>query len=140
MDNVGKFKTGEPVYIQAAGRSAVVSMIFPFKDPQFGKVTKVSQVEVEGGKTSSVDIETDDGKTLTAMVPGKMNGKRFVPDSVLMNMTHSMKPGTEVQVTTRDDNGKTYLVEIARAPKTTPKPASAASDNNMTNSKAGKGG
>lgn len=137
-DTVGKLKMGEPVYIQAAGRPPVISMIFPYKDPQTGKVTKVSQVDVDGGKTSAMDIETDDGKTVTALVPGKMNGKRFLPDSVLMNQSHSLKPGTQVQFTARDDNGKTYLVEIARAPKTSAKPGSG--PDNMSNTKTGKAG
>lgn len=137
-DTVSKLKGGEPVYVVAAGRPPIVSMIFPYKDPQTGKVTKVSQVEVDGGKTSAMDIETNDGKSVTALVPGKMNGKRFVPDSMLMNQTHSLKPGTEVQFTARDDNGKTYLVEIARAPKT-PTRTGAGADN-MNNQRTGKAG
>lgn len=137
MDAVQKFKTGEAVYIQASpGRVPVISEIFPFTEPKQGKVTKVSQVETEGGKTSQVDIETDDGKSVTALVPGKVNNKRFVADSILMNQVHSLKPGTEVKYTARDANGKTYLVEIARAPKTTPaRPGSGAGAENMTNGK-----
>ncbi len=92
----------------------VISEIFPYKDPQTGKVTKVAQTDVEGtsGKTSSVDIETSDGKTITALVPGKVTNKRFVADAVLMRDVHQMKPGTEVQYLSRSDNGKTYLVEL----------------------------
>lgn len=135
LDAIQKFKMGEAVYIQASpGRVPIISEIFPYTDPQQGKVTKVSQVEVEGGKTSQMDIETDDGKTVTALVPGKVTNKRFVPDYVLTNEVHSMKPGTEVKYTARESNGKTYLVEITRAPKPTAK--SASSSENMN----GKGG
>jgi hypothetical protein len=132
MDDVQKFKMGDAVYIEATqGRPPVISEIFPYKDPQTGKVTKVAQTDVEGstGKTSSVDIETSDGKTITALVPGKVTNKRFVADAVLMRDVHQMKPGTEVQYLTRDDNGKTYLVEITRAPKTAAKPGASASEN-----------
>jgi hypothetical protein len=135
MDDVQKFKMGDAVYIDATPtRPPAITEIFPYKDPQTGKVTKVAQTDVEGstGKTSSVDIETSDGKTITALVPGKVTNKRFVADAVLMRDVHQMKPGTEVQYLTRDDNGKTYLVELTRAPKTAAKTGATPSDN-MTN-------
>lgn len=131
MDDVQKFKMGDAVYIQASqGRPPVISEIFPYKDPQIGKVAKVAQTDAEGGgKTSAIDIETPDGKTITALVPGKVTNKRFVADAVLMRDVHNMKPGTEVQYLTRDENGKTYLVELTRAPKTAAKPGASASEN-----------
>jgi hypothetical protein len=137
LDEVQKFKMGEPVYIQLTqGRLPTITEIFPYKDPQTGKVAKVAQTDVEGGgKTSSIDIETSDGKTVTALVPGKTTNKRFVADAALMRDVHLMKPGTDVLYLTRDDNGKTYLVEISRAPKTTAKPASGAGSDNMPNTR-----
>jgi hypothetical protein len=131
MDDVQKFKMGDAVYIEATqGRPPIISEIFPYKDPQTGKVAKVAQTDVEGGgKTSAIDIEASDGKTITALVPGKVTNKRFVADAVLMRDVHNMKPGTEVQYLTRDDNGKTYLVELTRAPKTAAKTGAAGSDN-----------
>lgn len=138
LDAVQKFKAGEAVYIQAnPGRVPIVTEIFPYTDPQQGKVTKVSQVEVEGGKTAQMDIETNDGKTVTALVPGKMANKRFVPNSILANQVHSMKPGTEVQYTTRSANGKTYLVEVARAPKPAVSGKVGSGSENMSNGKGG---
>lgn len=140
LDAVQKFKMGEAVYIQAnPGKVPAITTIFPYTDPKQGKITKVSQVEIDGGKTAEMDIETDDGKTVAALVPGKVTNKRFVPDSILANTVHSMKPGTEVKYTTRDANGKTYLVEIARAPKptSTAKPASASDNMSNTNGKGG---
>lgn len=135
VDAVQKFKTGEALYVQLEpGRGMPVAMeMFPYKDPQTGKVTKASEEEVDGGKTPALDIESSDGKTVTALVPGKVNGKRFVPDSHLAQAARGMKPGTDVVFLTRDDNGKNYLVEIAKAPKTaasaTPKGGAA---DNMT--------
>lgn len=134
MDAVQKFKEGEAVYIQGSpGRVPIITEIFPYTDPKEGKVTKVSQVAVEGGKTSQMEILTDDGKTVTALVPGKMTNKHFVPDYVLANQIHSFRPGTEVKYTARESDGKTYLVEIARMPKpsSTAKPAS--TSDNMSN-------
>lgn len=122
VDSVQKFKAHEPVYVTfypaGAGRPYIATMIFPYTDPQTGEVTKVSEQEVEGGKTPAVEIESADGKAVTALVPGKVNNKRFTPDPTLAREARMFKPGAEVTYLTRDDNGKTYLVEIARAPKT----------------------
>lgn len=140
MDAVQKFKDGEAVYVQASpGRLPIISEIFPYTDPKEGKVTKVSQVAVEGGKTAEMEIQTDDGKTVTALVPGKVTNKHFVADYVLANQIRSMKPGTEVKYTARESDGKTYLVEIARMPKptSTAKPASASGEMSNGGSRGG---
>ncbi|HEY2589436.1 MAG TPA: hypothetical protein VGI81_27065 [Tepidisphaeraceae bacterium] len=133
VDAVQKYKKDQPLYVTflppSPGQPYVATTMFPYSDPQTGKVTKLSEQEVDGGKTPAVDIETSDGKAVTALVPGKVNSyKRFTPDSVLAREARMFKPGTEVVFMTRDDNGKSYLVEISRAPKappTTPKAGAA---------------
>jgi Cu/Ag efflux protein CusF len=131
---VQTFKAGDVVYAEfaQAGRVPLLTAIYPYKEPQTGKVTKVSEQDVTGGKTTGVDIETADGKSITALVPGKVTNKRWVPDATKTRLVHSLKPGTEVEFLTHDDGGKTFLIDIAKAPPTpktpvTPKPAPAAS-------------
>lgn len=135
VDQVQKYKKGEPVYVQLirGSREPVATLMIPYKDPQNGKVVKESDQVVDGGKTPAVDIDVD-GKTVTALVPGKMNGKHFVPDPVLARDARNFKPGTEVTFLTREDNGKTYLVEYTKTPKTSAAKTGAAGEN-MANSR-----
>lgn len=133
VDAVQKYKKDQPLYVtflpSGPGRPYVATTMFPYTDPQTGKVTNLSEQEVEGGKTPALDIETSDGKSVTALVPGKVNNyKRFTPDSILAREARAFKPGTEVVFITRDDNGKAYLVEIARAPKTPTTPKAGAAE------------
>jgi hypothetical protein len=132
VNAVQTFKAGQVVYADLApyGKVALLTAIYPYKDPSTGKVAKVSEQEVTGGKSPAVDIETSDGKTITALVAGKMNNKRWVPDTNMARLVRSFKPGTEVEYLTHDADGKTFLIEIAKAPpapKTpaTPKPMQA---------------
>jgi hypothetical protein len=124
---VTALKPGQVVYAEISPFSAKQSLltaIFPYKEPQTGKVSKVSEQPVDAGKTQAIDIETSDGKTLTALVPGKVINKRFIPDPNLTRLVHSFKPGTEVVYLTRDDSaGKSYIVEIAKAPPAPKTPA-----------------
>ncbi|HSU65501.1 MAG TPA: hypothetical protein VLJ39_01390 [Tepidisphaeraceae bacterium] len=117
VNAVQSLKAGEVVYAQITnGRPPVVTSIFPYKDPQTGKVTKVSMEDVEGGKTESAEIETADGKTVTVLVPGKVVNKHFTQDQILSRLVHGFKPGTEVVFLSREQDGKNYLVEITKAP------------------------
>jgi hypothetical protein len=140
VDAVQKFKKDEQLYVtfypSGPGRPIIATAMFPYHEPQTGKVTKLSEQEVEGGKTPALDIESSDGKSVTALVPGKVNNKRFTPDSVLAREARRFKPGTEVVYMTRDDNGKTYLVEINRAPKAPGTPKGSAEMSGATGRRA----
>ena len=122
---VTALKADQPVYVLStpAGQKTLLTTIFPYKPLQTGKITKVSDQPMESGKTQAVDIETSDGKSVTALVPGKQMGKRFVPDPILKNTVHGMKPGTEVSFLTQDNNGKSFLVEITKLPPAPKTPA-----------------
>ena len=115
---VSALKADQPVYLTytPVGTKMLVVNILPYKPLQTGKVTKVSEQALDVGKTMAVDIETSDGKAVTAYVPGKIMVKRFVPDAILKNTVHTIKPGAEVSFLTNDDNGKSFLVEINKLP------------------------
>lgn len=116
VNAVQALKASELVYAQIApGRVPTLMAIFPYKETQTGKVTKVSEQEVTDGKTEAVEIETADGKSVTALAPGKVNNKRWTPDPIISRLVHGLKPGTEVTFLTRDQDGKQFLVEIAKA-------------------------
>jgi len=134
---VQALKADQLVYVQSApaGNKTLVLNIFPFKESTTGKVVKVSDEPMEGGKTEAVDIQTADGKSVTALVPGKLVSKKFVPDPVLKNSVHGLKPGTDVTFLTHDDNGKSFLVEITKLPPAPKTPAGAAKPEKMTQAK-----
>jgi hypothetical protein len=118
---VGALKEGDSVYanlVPMSGKAHMLTMIMPYKESQTGKVTKVTEPTGEAAKTqgSEIEITTDDGKTVTAQVPGKTINKHFVPDPMLKGIVHSLKKDNEVIFLTRTDNGKDLLVELSRAP------------------------
>jgi hypothetical protein len=122
---VQALKADQPVYAQMApsGQKQVLVAIFPYKEPQTGKITKVSDQTIDAGKTQAVDIETSDGKTVTALVPGKLYGKKWQPDPIIKGLVHGFKPGAEVTFLTHDEGGKTFLVEISKTPPAPKTPA-----------------
>ena len=115
QEQLQKFKKGEVVYVLLQGRSPVLQAIYPYKEPQSGKLTKIADQEVDGQKVPAVEIEGDDGKTVTALVPGKTVNKKWVPDANVMRLVHAVRPKTQVQFTTADQGDKTYLLDIQKA-------------------------
>ena len=68
----------------------VLLTIMPYKDHVKGKITSIAHdTAVDGGKTESAVIETDDGKSITALVPGKTIKNRFTADIVLAQTVHA---------------------------------------------------
>jgi hypothetical protein len=85
--------------------------------PQTGKFVKLSEEDVaEGQKGSAVEIEQD-GKTVKALVPGKLQSKRWVSDPKVMGAARKLKPEAEVVYRVRQDGDKVWLKEIEPAPK-----------------------
>ena len=118
VNAVQTLKQGDVVYALFAqiGRVPVLTAVYPYSEPQTGKVTKVSDQAMDNnGKTTAVDIETSDGKTITALVPGKVSNKHWVADPNLLRLAHSFKAGTDVVYMARTDGDKTFLIDIAKA-------------------------
>jgi hypothetical protein len=115
MDRVSKLKDGDVVLAQfGSGRVPQLLSIYPYSAPQVGKVQKVEEQEVDGQKRTAVSIDTD-GKTVTALVPGKTVNKRWQSDTTIQRAAKSLRPGTDVDFISLDDNGKTLLVDIQKA-------------------------
>lgn len=115
MDRVNKFKEGDVVLAQlASGRVPQLLSIYPYSAPQTGKVQKVEEKEVEGQKRTAVVIDAE-GKTVTALVPGKTVNKRWQSDPQIQRAAKSVRPGTEVDFISLDDDGKTLLIDIQKA-------------------------
>lgn len=134
-----KVKEGEVVYATLAlGRTPLLTAIYPYKDPQSGKLSKMTEQEVSGQKAPAVEIETADGKTLTALVPGKLvNSKKWVADPMVLREVRAIRPKTDVQFVTHDEDGQTVLTQITKAPPA-PKTASASGNRDMRDEKPGK--
>ena len=115
---LGQLKAGDVVYAQVnPGRVPVLTAIFPYKDPETGKLTKMTTQEVEGNpKAPAVEIETADGKTITAVIQGRLNNKRWVPDTSVLRDARRLHAGTAIEYLTQNDGDKTVLIQIAKAP------------------------
>jgi hypothetical protein len=85
--------------------------------PQTGKFLKLSEEDVaDGQKGSAVEIDQD-GKTVKALVPGKLVNKKWVSDAKVMGAARKLKAEAEVVYRTRQDGDKLWLKEIEPAPK-----------------------
>ena len=131
-----KLKTGEVVEAEitggSGGRTPILTSLERYAPPQTGKFVKVSEQDVEGQKAPAVELERE-GKPVTAIVVGKVQGKRWVPDGKVLAAAKKLKPDTEVVFRARDEDGKLWLKEIEPAPKpvaeANPSPATASRDN-----------
>ncbi|MDB5329726.1 MAG: hypothetical protein JWP03_877 [Phycisphaerales bacterium] len=113
------FKEGDAVWIQLQGKT--VTAIEPYTQPLTGKVVKVSETEVDDHKTPSAEVDQE-GKTLTLLVPGKLNGKIWTPDPKLAGEVKKLKPGAAIQFRTHEEGDKVWVREIGLAPKGPPAP------------------
>jgi hypothetical protein len=106
--------------ITGQGQALFVTSIDPYQPAKTAKFGKVVEADVGGQKGQAVELDQD-GKPVTALLPGKMMGKRWVTDPQLLADAKRLKPGVAVQFKTRDAEGKTYLRKLALAPKETVK-------------------
>ena len=116
---VGALKTGELVEaeVRESRPVAVLTHIDRYSAPQTGKFLKATEQDVaEGQKGSAVEIEQG-GKTVTALVPGKVQNQKWVPDGKLAAAVRKLKADAEVVYRTRQDGDKVWLKEIEPAPK-----------------------
>lgn len=134
-----KVKEGDVVYATLIlGRTPLLTSIYPYKEPQAGKLSKMTEQDVSGQKAPAVEIETADGKTVTALIPGKLvNNKKWVADTAVLREVRAIRPKTDVQFVTHDEDGQTVLTQITKAPPA-PKNASASSAREMRDDKPGK--
>jgi hypothetical protein len=88
-----------------------------YAPPQTGKFVKLSEEDVaDGQKGSAVKIEQD-GKTVKALVPGRLVNKKWVSDPKVMGAARKLKADAEVVYRARKDGDKLWLKEIEPAPK-----------------------
>ena len=120
LDLLQKLKTGEVVEadIREGGRTPVLVSLERYAPPQNGKFVKMAEQDVEGQKAPAVELQRD-GKPVTALVAGKMQGQRWVADAKVLAAAKKLKPDAEVVFRARDDDGKLLLKEIEPAPKAT---------------------
>lgn len=114
---VGALKEGDVILVDAVNTQPKPSIkhIELYTAPQSGKVVKIDDpADLDGNKTASVDIDAD-GKTITAFVPGKIDGKKFTVDNKVMGELKKVHKDGEVTFRTTDENGKTFLRAIAPA-------------------------
>ena len=114
-----QLKTGDVVEAEVRGGGAVPVLVSldRYTPPQTGKFLKVSDEEVtDGQKGSAVEIEQG-GKAVKALVPGKLQNKKWVSDAKVLAAVRRLKPEAEVVYRTRQDGDKLWLKQIEPAPK-----------------------
>lgn len=119
LADAGKFKAGDVVLIDAIpGRPhPQIKSIELYTAPQPGYFIKSSeQKDGAGQSVTAAEIEAD-GKTITALVPGHLDGKKWVTDLKVLNEVKRLRPKSDVMFRASDENGKTWLRAIAMAPK-----------------------
>ena len=118
LELLQKLRAGELVEaeIKEGGRTPVLTSLERYAPPQTAKFVRMSEAEVEGQKAPAVELQRGD-KTLSATIVGKMQGKRWSPDSRVLSAAKKLKPDNEVVFRVRDDDGKLWLKEIEPAPK-----------------------
>jgi len=127
----GAFKKGDVVEAElrpGPGGSEYMTLanIDAYKAPEQAKLEKIGETEIDGQKYPTAELNQD-GKSLSLPVTGKMQGKKLIPDPKVLGAVKSLRPGTEVTFRTRDEDGKTWLRDIQRAPaKPAEKPAAKA--------------
>jgi hypothetical protein len=117
---LGKLKEGQIVLVDATPGSPnrILRSIEPYNTPQTGKITSIKLTEVDGNKTTAAEIDVD-GTPVTVVVPGKLDGKRWVVDSKVLSKLRNFRPGANVTFRIITDNGTSYLRDIKAAPKVT---------------------
>jgi hypothetical protein len=117
-----KLKTGDVVEAEIKpGPTPLLTSLERYAMPQNGKFVKLTEQDVEGQKAPAVELERE-GKPVTAVVVGKLQGKRWVPDQRVLAAAKRLKPDAEVVFRARDDGGKLWLKEIEPAPKAAEEP------------------
>jgi hypothetical protein len=117
LEVLQSLKTGDLVEaeIRDVGRTPILTALERYAPPQKGKFLKPAESEVEGQKAPAVELERE-GKTITALLPGKLQGKRWTPDPKVHAEVRKLKPDTEVVFRARDEGGKVWLKDIEPAP------------------------
>ena len=114
LDNL---KEGDVVYATLVpGRVPMLAAVYPYKDPQSGKLVKMTEQELDGRKAPAAEIDAADGSKITAFVPGKLVNKRWVPDQMMVRQVRLIRPNSEILFVTHDQDGKPVLIQIAKAP------------------------
>jgi hypothetical protein len=122
---VGKLQPKQVVYAQVTGGpTPMVTLLAPWANHFTGKFVKFDEkvaVDTDNDMGPAVELTDSTGKAVTALIPGTLQGKRWVPQSPLMTEARRLKPGSEVDFITADSgDNRIWLVNIA-----TPKPEKA---------------
>lgn len=94
----GKLKPGDVVLIDSVPSTThrQIKSIELYTEPQPGYFVKSKEEKNENGQTeTSVEIEAD-GKTITAFVPGHLDGKKWVADTKVLGEVKHLRPKSDV--------------------------------------------
>lgn len=110
MATLDSVKAQQPVEVTfvSKGKIPLIATIDPYAPPEKATVVKATEVEVEGQKADAVEL-TVKGKPVTAIVTGKMQGKKWVPDARVVQMVKRLKPDQAIEARLVNEGDKTWL-------------------------------
>jgi nitrogen regulatory protein PII len=120
MGIIGKLKPQDVVYVQAGtGNNPTIKMLAPWANHATGKFAQFDTdkpVDANNNTGPAVEVTDASGKTVTALIPGSMNGKKWVADGTVVGQARRLKADAEVDYLTADSgDGRIWLVSIAAA-------------------------
>jgi TusA-related sulfurtransferase len=126
---LSKVSPGQMVQVEFQPHSnpQILQSIEVFPSPETGVVSKLADADVPGAgaapgaKTPSIEI-TIGSDVKTVLVPGRLEGNKWVPDAKLARQLKMFKVGDKVRLRARADGEQFWLREIAKAIDPPPAP------------------
>ena len=134
------FKKDQPVEVEfsSAGRPPTIATIDPYAQPESATFVKMTEVDIDGQKADAMEL-TVKGKPVTAILSGKMLGKKWVPQPKLASLSKKLKPDQEVTIRLVNDGDKTWVryFDIDKKPAAAGDDKTAAKDEQKADEKKG---
>ncbi|HEX4125195.1 MAG TPA: hypothetical protein VHY37_10755 [Tepidisphaeraceae bacterium] len=113
---VSHLQAGDVVYAvtMGSGDDAIIKLLAPWSNHFSGKFVKLdasATVDSNGDIGPAVELTDPDGKAVTALIPGALQGKHWVPDPNILEAARGLKPDADVDFITADSGDKRIWLE-----------------------------
>lgn len=114
-------KGGDLVEAELSGGRGVPTLksLEPYKEPEAATFQGMAEEEgADGMKMAAVKLDIG-GKTVTAVLPGAKQGKRWATDRKMLGAAKKLKAGADLLVRTREADGKVWVkrIEVQKKPR-----------------------
>lgn len=112
-------KAGEMVEVKLVGGNPLtIRSIERYVEPKTATFQKLTEEEEDGQSRTVMELQID-GEPAKAYLQGKTQRNKWVTDRRLLSAARRLKPGTDVRVTTREQDGKLWVraFEVVKKPR-----------------------